>query len=164
MSSAAAAFIRAKEVPPELLLPLAAVEELCFERPWGPAGLKEALEHAGTSLAYLQETATPSSLVAYCLYRRLFDELEILQLATHPAQRRKGLARQLLDRVLLEEAGSGCTSAFLEVRRSNQAALLLYEEAGFVRCGVRRGYYPAGTELEDALLLRRDLSISSPSR
>ena len=41
----------------------------------------------------------------------------------------------------------------LEVRPSNAAARALYERAGFERIALRRGYYPAESGREDALLL-----------
>ena len=45
-------------------------------------------------------------------------------------------------------------SVFLEVAAANGPAGLLYEGAGFVRCGVRRRYYADGG---DALVLRLSL-------
>jgi ribosomal-protein-alanine N-acetyltransferase len=44
------------------------------------------------------------------------------------------------------------TNVFLEVRKSNQAARLLYEKAGFVEAGRRKDYYRQPDE--DALVLR----------
>jgi ribosomal-protein-alanine N-acetyltransferase len=43
---------------------------------------------------------------------------------------------------------------FLEVEHDNVPALSLYEKAGFVRYGYRRGYYGAG---KDAVLMSLDL-------
>ncbi len=42
----------------------------------------------------------------------------------------------------------------LEVRRSNSAAIALYESFGFVEVGVRAGYYGGS---EDALLMNLEL-------
>ena len=44
------------------------------------------------------------------------------------------------------------------MRRSNKAALHLYESAGFARLGVRKGYYPARDGREDALVLGYDIA------
>jgi ribosomal-protein-alanine N-acetyltransferase len=41
---------------------------------------------------------------------------------------------------------------FLEVRPSNGAAQKLYTRFGFRKVAVRRGYYPAHTGREDALV------------
>ena len=80
------------------------------------------------------------------------DELHLLELASHPEQRRKGFARALL-MALLEHARSQHTRLILlEVRRSNVAAIALYESFGFETTGVRRGYY--SDTGEDALEMR----------
>lgn len=68
--------------------------------------------------------------------------------------RRRGLARQLLARVLHEAALLGAPTATLEVRRSNTAARELYEGAGFKLVGVRTSYY--SNPIEDALILTRE--------
>ncbi len=42
----------------------------------------------------------------------------------------------------------------LEVRPSNASAVRMYERYGFQKIGVRRGYYPAQSGREDALVMR----------
>jgi [ribosomal protein S18]-alanine N-acetyltransferase len=42
---------------------------------------------------------------------------------------------------------------FLEVRASNQTAISLYESMGFCEMSIRRGYYPANSGREDAVLM-----------
>jgi ribosomal-protein-alanine N-acetyltransferase len=49
----------------------------------------------------------------------------------------------------------GIEQAYLEVRRSNTAALVLYTGFGFIQTGTRKGYYPDNKE--DALILSLDL-------
>jgi ribosomal-protein-alanine N-acetyltransferase len=49
----------------------------------------------------------------------------------------------------------GCTVATLEVRRSNTAAIALYERAGFRTVHVRSNYYQR--DGEDALVMLLDL-------
>ncbi|MND05848.1 ribosomal-protein-alanine N-acetyltransferase [compost metagenome] len=51
----------------------------------------------------------------------------------------------------------GAQTILLEVRPSNQAAIELYASAGFAEIGRRRGYYPAGNEREDAIVLQLEL-------
>jgi ribosomal-protein-alanine N-acetyltransferase len=163
-AGSACVLIHGANVSAELLAALGAVEALCFPQPWGIAGLKGSLEQSGAAVACLPLPPEPAAasgqatqLLAYCLYQRLCDEIEILQLGTHPDRQRQGLGRRLLDFVLTAAAASGCGAVFLEVRRGNVAARCLYEAAGFQVCGQRPGYYPLGSEREDALLLRRNL-------
>jgi len=75
-------------------------------------------------------------------------EREILNLAVDPAERRLGIAQMLLRHALaLAE-----TTWFLEVRASNQAAILLYESVGFRLAGRRSGYYQEPAE--EAIVMR----------
>jgi ribosomal-protein-alanine N-acetyltransferase len=83
------------------------------------------------------------------------DQAEILSLATAPRCRRQGVGRALLDAVLAAMTRHGASAVWLEVRISNDAARRMYEAAGFVAAGLRRGYYRQPPE--DAAVLRRDL-------
>jgi len=65
------------------------------------------------------------------------DEREILNLAVDPVERRRGVARKLLE-IELRRAK---TQWFLEVRASNSSAIKLYERAGFRETGRRESYY-----------------------
>lgn len=56
-----------------------------------------------------------------------------LSVGTHPAHRRKGLSRQLLEAVLDAQRGKGTTGLQLEVITSNLAAIGTYEAFGFRR-------------------------------
>ena len=84
----------------------------------------------------------------------MLDELHINNLAVAPAFRRVGVAKALLARVLSEGAELGAARATLEVRRSNDAARLLYERFGFSVTSVRPAYYT--NPVEDAIVLGRD--------
>ena len=47
-------------------------------------------------------------------------------------------------------AAAGVGEAYLEVRPSNTGAIRLYQSMGFVRLGMRRGYYQAAVGREEA--------------
>jgi ribosomal-protein-alanine acetyltransferase len=69
-------------------------------------------------------------------------EREILNLATGPAFRRRGVATRLLrDLAELQPA-----DIFLEVRESNAAARSLYKRLGFEEAGIRQNYYQNPSE------------------
>ena len=90
----------------------------------------------------------------------IFDELHINTLAVHPELRRQGLASLLLTHVIEAAVRRGADKATLEVRRSNEGALKLYERFGFEVGGVRKEYYRQ--PVEDALILWRT-GLRSPS-
>ena len=79
-------------------------------------------------------------------------EWEILNLAVEPASRRQGLGRALIQ-AATASVEVAQQAWFLEVRESNQAALALYESAGFEPTGRRENYY--GNPPEAAIVMRR---------
>ncbi len=74
----------------------------------------------------------------------------------------RGIGTALLEGLLAEAGRRGCTEVFLEVRVDNDRAQRLYRRHGFVRVGLRRGYYqPSGA---DALVMRRTMGSASRAR
>jgi ribosomal protein S18 acetylase RimI-like enzyme len=79
--------------------------------------------------------------VGFCAWRQSGpDEAELLNLAVDPACRRRGVASALLEAL----TGAAKGRLFLEVAEPNQAAITLYEHHGWVRNGLRKGYYERG--------------------
>jgi ribosomal-protein-alanine N-acetyltransferase len=96
---------------------------------------------------------TNTGLIAgFLLAWSVADELHLLELASHPAHRRQGFARALLHELVALAREQHKRLLLLEVRRSNQAAIALYESCGFQQTGVRRGYY--SDTGEDAVEMR----------
>jgi ribosomal-protein-alanine N-acetyltransferase len=80
---------------------------------------------------------------------------DVMTVVVAPAGRGAGLGRLLLAELEARAARRGAAHVMLEVRADNEAALRLYERAGYVVLNRRRGYYqPGGT---DALVMRRTL-------
>lgn len=101
-----------------------------------------------------------SLLLGAALLEVLVPESELHSLAVLPGKRRQGLGVVLLKSALRVARRRGATEMFLEVRRSNQAAIALYGRAGFVSLSVRRGYY--SHPREDALVMQKRLARPSP--
>ncbi len=96
---------------------------------------------------------------AFLLVRIIADEAEILTIATHPAHRRQGLARALLEQFHKAAQQRGAAHAFLEVAADNLPARALYQAAGYTQIGQRRAYYArTGGKAADALILQRRLT------
>ncbi|HXT72142.1 MAG TPA: tRNA (adenosine(37)-N6)-threonylcarbamoyltransferase complex dimerization subunit type 1 TsaB [Vicinamibacterales bacterium] len=137
---------------------LAAIAELqrrSFANAWGAEAIQWEIDNSSVARMYAAR-GQDGTIVAYCSCWMIFDELHINSVAVDEAQRRKGIARRLLDRVLRDSAAAGARSATLEVRQSNEAGRRLYEGLGFKVEAVRRGYYQ--DPKEDALILwHRDL-------
>ncbi len=95
-------------------------------------------------------------VVAFAVAWVVVDEAQILNVATRSDVRRRGYGRRVLEALLAAALDRGCRSATLEVRRSNEAALKLYERSGFARGAVRARYY--SDDGEDAVLMARSIS------
>lgn len=84
--------------------------------------------------------------------------LQILGVGCDPAYRRQGVARRLLGRLAMSAMDLGAQSITLEVRVANTAAQTLYTSLGLTSRGVRRHYYPDGT---DAFIMSGALPLAT---
>jgi [ribosomal protein S18]-alanine N-acetyltransferase len=127
-----------------------AIEEASFNNPTTREWYERELERP--DVCYIYVVRTPEDPVAgFCAFWRVAHQIHINNLAVRPGQRGHGLGRALIQGVIRGAAGMGVQSATLEVRRSNTAALRLYQGEGFREVGVRRSYYTQ--PVEDALVL-----------
>ncbi len=134
---------------PEMAPELARLEARVEFSPWSEASFRSAIEN-GWICRVLREGGAVRS---WAVVMTVMDEAELLLIGTAPEVQRQGFGGRLLRRILAEAADRGARSVFLEVRRSNEAAISLYRKAGFVESGLRRGYYRTAGGREDALLM-----------
>ncbi len=130
-----------------------ALEATSFTNPWSRELLARELAESAVSRLYVLRTAE-RRVAAFCLCWLIVDELHINTIAVDPAHRRRGLATELMRHTIADAVKDGARRATLEVRRSNAAAIALYERLGFRACAVRPAYYTNPDE--DALILWRD--------
>ena len=121
----------------EHLASVAELERICFSSPWSEKSLAMLLSPPGYGFVYLEG----DTVAAYCGMLIIADELQIMNLATHPDFRRRGCAKSLLDAMYTLALKNGVSVLTLDVRNSNTAARKLYISEGFAEIGVRPGYY-----------------------
>lgn len=131
------------------------LERLCFRTHWTREQFLLGLEREAFHILGIR---TQDALLAYVAFSLIAGEMEIMNIATHPSHRRKGLAALLLASTLEISRKKSAQQAFLEVRRSNQGAIDLYQKFGFIQVGTRKRYYPDNNE--DALLFRLDFPFA----
>jgi ribosomal-protein-alanine N-acetyltransferase len=131
---------------------VAAIAAASFTTPWTRDMLARELRDSPVTRMYVLKFPR-EGIVAFCACWLVMDEVHINTLAVEESMRRQGLATALLEHVLEDVAAAGATQATLEVRRSNTAALQLYERLGFVVAAVRSNYYSLPEE--DGLILWR---------
>jgi [ribosomal protein S18]-alanine N-acetyltransferase len=81
--------------------------------------------------------------------------VQILNVAVHPEEQRRGHGARLLRHILAEAKRGKARVLSLEVRVSNHAAQGLYRSFGFREVGIRPKYYADNGE--DALLMDLEL-------
>ena len=84
-------------------------------------------------------------------------QVQILKVGVDSAQRRRGIARELLARVAADARDLGAATCSLEVRAGNAGARAFYGALGFHALGTRPRYYSDG---EDALILEGPLPLA----
>jgi len=125
-----------------------------FSLPWPERSFRFELENNEVSRCWVAELLPISGaplLVAMIVVWMIADEVHVATLAVSPEYRRQKIAQRLLAHTLIDAYHSGANSSFLEVRRSNQAAITLYQRFGYREVAVRRNYYKDNQE--DAILM-----------
>jgi ribosomal-protein-alanine N-acetyltransferase len=127
------------------------IERLSFRAPWSRRVFEEEL---GRDFAYLKVVRDGDRVAAFVNYWVVADEIHILNVATHPEWRRRGIARRMMEHVMRAARLRRSSLLTLEVRRANLAAQELYRSLGFEVVGVRPRYYENN---EDALVMSLSL-------
>jgi len=119
---------------------------------WSPEVFWAELAQQGTRWYVAAVDAGDGALLGYAGLLHSGAEADVQTIAVAPAAQGRGVGARLLRELLAEAARRGCTSAMLEVRADNAAAVALYRRFGFERISVRRGYYQPGSV--DAWVMR----------
>jgi ribosomal-protein-alanine N-acetyltransferase len=134
---------------------MAELDAVCFSAPWTKRDFEREIYE--NSLARYIVCETGDNFAGYAGLWVIIDEGHITNMAVRPDFRGFGIGAALLaalmDWAKKEERLEKFT---LEARVSNKIAIHMYEKAGFVSCGRRKGYYADTAETkEDALIMWR---------
>jgi ribosomal-protein-alanine N-acetyltransferase len=138
---------------------LDAVIGLAISIPEAPCWPRSAWE------SYLAATAPPrrvflaessSELTGFVVGQNTGDTCELESIAVVPAHRRFGIATDLLAALIAWARQHGSSKVQIEVRSANDSAIKFYENAGFLRDGLRPRYY--SNPEDDALLMTLPLA------
>jgi ribosomal-protein-alanine N-acetyltransferase len=142
----------ASEDLPEVLR----IERLSQRHPWTePLFARELVNPISRSVVVAREPVPGGPLSGFLVVWLVHDELHILNVATDPAERRRGLGRRLMHEAEMLASPTAVLST-LEVRRSNVPAIALYASLGYAHVGVRPRYYQE--DGEDAFVMTKPLS------
>ena len=130
---------------------LAQIEQICFSDPWSEAAFTYELTNPLSCWLIAEEDG---KILGYIGSQAVIDEADIMNVAVVPQYRRRGIAKHLLERLIVELDAKNVKKLSLEVRASNEAAITLYSMLGFEQVGRRPGYYRKPRE--DALIMRKE--------
>ena len=133
---------------------VAELERLCFSVPWSRNMLAEELDNALSAM--LVALDDQGRVAGYAGLQVILDEGYITNVAVRPDCRRQGVAGQILQVFLDFAQAQGLAFLTLEVRASNQAAILLYGSRGFRGMGRRKNYYEHPRE--DAIIMTKEFT------
>ena len=135
-----------------------AVEVRAYSHPWSRGNFVDSL-----IAGYVAEVlaAPDGGVCGYFVAMQGVDELHLLNVTVAPENQSAGLGHQLLQVVQERALQRALSTLWLEVRQSNLRARSLYRRLGFTEVGLRKGYYPADAQREDAVVMRLPLAWAS---
>ncbi len=116
---------------------IAEIEKLTFSEPWSRTAIIDSYEN-GTIFLIAEANG---GFAGYCGINAVLDEGYITNIAVMKRYRRKGIATALLTAAEKEARNKKLAFISLEVRKSNTAAICLYEKLGYTVCGERKDFY-----------------------
>ncbi len=125
------------------------IENLCFEFPWLEEDFIRCLRQRNCIGMVAEHEDRVVGFMIYELHR---NRLHILNFSVHPEMQRRGVGRQMIEKLAGKLSHQRRDHILLEVRETNLAAQLFFRNLGFRATTVLRDFYDDTTE--DAYLMR----------
>lgn len=133
---------------------VAELEKRCFSDPWSINSISSELTN---QLSLWVVAMDGERLVGYVGSQSVLGWADMMNIAVDPDYRRLGIGRRLVEELEARLKENKVTCLTLEVRTSNEGAIALYDQLGFVSVGRRPNYYR--NPKEDALILRKEWQL-----
>ena len=126
---------------------IAQLEKECFSEPWSEASLRDELTNETARFYVLRDS---EKLLGYIGANNICNEVYITNVAVNGTCRGKGHGKILVNYLIKQSEAERAFFITLEVRKSNENAIKLYEKCGFKLIGERKNFY--SKPIEDALI------------
>jgi ribosomal-protein-alanine N-acetyltransferase len=113
---------------------------------WTRSHFESELEKPYSRFLVFTDDETDSQRLGYIVYWVLFEEVSLQTIAVHLESRGMGFAKAMLRAMVTDALKSGARKVNLEVRKSNESAIHLYQGLGFTVAQVRKGFYSNGED------------------
>ena len=122
---------------------IADLEKECFSEPWSEASLRDELTNETARFYVLRDD---EKLLGYIGSNNICNEVYITNVAVNKECRGKGYGKILVNHLIKQSEVEKAFFITLEVRKSNENAIALYEKCGFKLIGERKNFYSKPTE------------------
>ena len=126
---------------------IADLEKECFSEPWSENSLRDELTNNTARFYVLRDS---EKLLGYIGANNICNEVYITNVAVNGTCRGKGYGKILVNYLIKQSEAERAFFITLEVRKSNENAIKLYEKCGFKLIGERKNFY--SKPIEDALI------------
>jgi len=131
------------------------IEDASFPVPWQKETFEKELSNMLATYLVAKEN---DIVVGFIGAWFILDECQITNIAIREEYRRKGIASQLVTKLLKECKKHDTAYLMLEVRANNFAAQKLYEKYGFKAESIRKNYYKnADGTRDDAIVMSQEI-------
>lgn len=127
---------------------VSSIENAVFTLPWSYESFLKTLTSEDTIYLVAE---WKGKIVGYLGIWTVLDEGDITNVAVKEDCRNQGIGQLLLSEGIRQAKNQGIKDLTLEVRKSNQAAIFLYEKNGFENVGIRPNFYKHPKE--DAIIM-----------
>ncbi len=126
---------------------IADLEKECFSEPWSENSLRDELINETARFYVVRHS---ENLLGYIGSNNICNEVYITNVAVNKECRGNGYGKILVNHLIKQSEVENAFFITLEVRKSNEKAISLYEKCGFKLIGERKNFYSKPTE--DALI------------
>lgn len=126
------------------------IEKQIFSMPWSQKSFEDACQSEDNIYLVCEMNG---QIAGYCGLWTVLGEGNITNMAVSGGLRRLGIAEALMKEMEKRGMSKNVVTYFLEVRKSNEAAVNLYKKMGYVQIGVRKNFYEK--PVEDALVMSK---------
>ncbi|MEK7689688.1 MAG: ribosomal protein S18-alanine N-acetyltransferase [Bdellovibrionota bacterium] len=124
--------------------------------PWSEENIRSELAKPYCLFLVTTDDETDSKVMGYIVFWLMFDECHILNVLVDEKVRGLGLAKRMIRIAVTEAIKKDIKKILLEVRKSNAAAIGLYQKSGFVITHVRKAFYSDGEDAYQMALYLND--------
>ena len=128
------------------------IESKTFVAPWKESEMLYELED--NKFAHLAVILLNNNVVGFYDYWHTFDSATIAQIAVDPIYQRQHLGSLLMEEIIKDAKAKKVRTITLEVRKTNEKAVNLYQKYGFKTTLTKEKYYSNG---DDALYMMKEL-------